>query len=67
MDDFGTVFFGVAQSGEHARVIRARVLSNDHDHICMIKIIQRHRSFPYADGLTEAFTTGFVAHVGTVW
>ena len=56
VDDFGTGLLGVPESRQHARMIGAGVLADDHDHIGGRKIVERDRAFSDTDGLDEGFT-----------
>ena len=57
VNDGRSAEFGISQCREHTRMIRARVLSDHHDDVGMIEVIQRDRSFTDTNRLNEPFST----------
>jgi 5'-3' exonuclease len=54
------------QGGEHARVVRARVLPGDDDQVRLVEVLQEDAALADADGLVQRGTRRLVAHVGAV-
>ncbi len=65
-NDLGAVGFCLAQHGQHARVVAARILSGDDDQVRMLDVVDGHRPLSDADRLGQRRARGLVAHVGAV-
>ena len=63
VNDVCTVVFCIPQCREHPRMIGSRVLSDDHDHISMIEVIECDGALADADGFYQALSTRFMTHV----
>ena len=45
---------GLLQRGQHARVVRARVLADDEDGVGVLEVVERDRALADADRLVKA-------------
>ena len=58
--------FARSQRRQHARMIRAGILTDDEDRIGMIEVFERDRSLPDADRFAQRSAARLVTHVRAV-
>src|SRR4051812_33247775 len=66
VNDLRAASFRFLQRGQHARVIRARILADDEDCFCHVEVFERDRALAYAYGFSQGRAARFMAHVGAV-
>ena len=57
VDNSCTCVFRISKCRQHTGMVCTGVLSNDHDHIGVVKVVQRDGSFADAYGWLKAFST----------
>ena len=65
-DDWHAAFSGFLQIVEHARTVRADILTEEEHQIGMFEVVERDRADAHTDRCREADTRAFVAHVRAV-
>ena len=56
----------LTQVAQHARMVRAGVLTDHENGVRFLEIVQAHGALADADGLPQGDTAGFVAHIRTI-
>ena len=66
VDNFAAAPFCLQQRGQHARMVRSRILPDHENRVAEIKILEPHRAFAKADRFFHSGAAGFMAHVRAV-
>jgi hypothetical protein len=65
-DDGGALCLCFLQGAEHARMVGARVLAQDHDDLGLVKVFQFHRPFADAQRFAQGYAAALMAHIAAV-
>ena len=66
VDDACSFALCISEGSQHPRMVGAWVLTDDHNHIGLIEVRQANRALADANGASEGFPAGLVAHVRAV-
>ena len=61
--DFAPASLGMQQRGQHARMVRAGILTDNKDCIGQLKVIEGDGAFAETERLFHSRAAGFVTHV----
>ena len=65
-DDLGAALLGDLERGEHARMVGAGVLADDHEQVGLVDVLERDAALADADRLSQRRAARLVAHVRAV-
>ena len=65
-DDLRSLILRLLQRRQHPRMVRARIVPKDKDQLRALHVLQRRRSFAYAEGLHHRHPGGFMAHIRAI-
>src|SRR5689334_9339807 len=66
MDQLATSTFRAFERRKHARMIRARILTDDEDRVGFVEIFERDSSLAHSDRFTQSRAARLVTHVRTI-